>query len=71
MLLKDCAIAFKVMHEKGVVHCDIKSANVLLKKSQEGWLQAIITDFGIARLLSSRQVMVQAFKESQLNGLSL
>lgn len=35
------------------------------------YLHAIITDFGVARLLSSRQVLVQEFKESRMNGLSL
>ena len=59
------------MHLKEVVHCDIKSANVLLKLSLNNKLQAVITDFGVARLLSSRKVMVQEFKESRLNGLSL
>lgn len=37
-LLKNCVQAFTVMHEKGVVHCDIKSANVLLKVAQDGQL---------------------------------
>lgn len=70
-ILHDCASAFRAMHEKGVVHCDIKPANVLLKQSANGQLQAIITDFGVARLLSSRKVMVREFKESRLNGMSL
>lgn len=35
-LLHDCASAFSAMHEKGVVHCDIKPANVLLKISADG-----------------------------------
>lgn len=70
-LLHDCAFAFSSMHTQGVVHCDIKSANVLLKVSEQGKLQAIVTDFGIARLLSSGRIIVSEFKESRLNGLSL
>lgn len=55
-LLLDCSKAYNAMHEKGVVHCDIKPANVLLKLSDYGMLNAVITDFGVARLLSSRNV---------------
>lgn len=59
------------MHVKGVVHCDIKSANVLLKVSDTGKLSAVVTDFGVARLLNTRNVLVKEFKESRLTGLSL
>lgn len=54
------------------MHCDIKSANVLLNVFDSGArLQAVVTDFGVARLLSSREVLVQEFKASRLNGLTL
>lgn len=71
-LLLDCTRAFQAMHQRGVVHCDIKPANILLEYSTNDMkLHAIITDFGVARALSSRENLVTAFQVSRLNGLSL
>ncbi len=36
-------------HRNGVIHGDIKSNNVILTKSIDGSLRAVITDFGLAR----------------------
>lgn len=36
-------------HNRGIVHCDIKPENILLKVQPTGWM-AQISDFGIARL---------------------
>lgn len=36
-------------HRQGVIHCDIKPANILLNQQQE----AIVTDFGFAQLMKS------------------
>ncbi len=36
-------------HSRGVIHCDIKPENILLRLTPEGWT-AKISDFGIARL---------------------
>src|SRR5437764_1404915 len=35
-------------HRSGVIHKDLKSANVILSRSEEGTLRAVITDFGLA-----------------------
>ncbi|HXA50571.1 MAG TPA: tetratricopeptide repeat protein, partial [Candidatus Acidoferrum sp.] len=37
-------------HRQGVIHGDLKSGNVILGKSPEGRMRAVITDFGLARL---------------------
>ena len=37
-------------HRNGVIHGDIKSNNVILTKSSDGSLRAVITDFGLARM---------------------
>ena len=49
----DIATALKYMHtelEKPIVHCDVKSSNVLLNSS----FMAKLGDFGLAREVGSR-----------------
>ncbi|MDR3699940.1 MAG: protein kinase [Candidatus Sulfopaludibacter sp.] len=36
-------------HRQGVIHGDLKPANVILSKTPEGAFRAVITDFGLAR----------------------
>ena len=37
-------------HRQGVIHGDLKCGNVILAKSREGGVRAVVTDFGLARL---------------------
>ncbi|MEO8127344.1 MAG: protein kinase, partial [Bryobacteraceae bacterium] len=37
-------------HRQGVVHGDLKCANVILTKSSDSSIRAVLTDFGLARL---------------------
>jgi eukaryotic-like serine/threonine-protein kinase len=47
-LIEDMADGLSAAHRAGVVHRDFKSGNVMLVE-QHGRMQAIITDFGLAR----------------------
>lgn len=48
-LALEIALGLNYLHRKGVVHCNLKSSNVLLDEN----LHAKITDFGLARIRNS------------------
>jgi len=50
LILAQVSDALSYAHRHGVVHRDIKSANIML--DEEGW--AVVTDFGIAKVLQSQ-----------------
>jgi eukaryotic-like serine/threonine-protein kinase len=57
-LLADLAEALHVMHERGIVHRDVKPANVLLEPAHlpgRNW-NAKLADFGIARLIDDARL---------------
>ncbi len=47
-ILEDVARGLGAAHEAGVVHRDLKSANVMLVRSDDGSERAVVTDFGLA-----------------------
>jgi serine/threonine protein kinase len=47
----ELAESIHTLHENGIVHCDMKPANVLVRSLDP--LDAILTDFGISSLLAS------------------
>lgn len=48
-LIRQVARAIQAAHERGVVHCDVKPANVMVERRPDGELHAHVLDFGIAR----------------------
>ena len=56
------------MHWKGVTHCDMKAANVLVVRDRHGDFFCALTDFGIAQMCSKNAHLVQAFKVVNVRG---
>ncbi|WP_194819744.1 serine/threonine-protein kinase [Nocardia sp. XZ_19_385] len=50
-LLTDAAHALDYAHDQGVLHRDVKPANLLVENSPRHGERAVLTDFGIARTL--------------------
>ena len=59
------------MHLKGVAHCDMKPANVLVDQDRYGDYFCALTDFGIAQMYTENANLVQAFKVVNVRGASV
>jgi serine/threonine protein kinase len=74
-LIYGIANGLRAMHVRYVAHCDIKPANVLLEETMiypnRRILRAVLTDFGIAKILDSRLLAVKSFTIQNLNGASI
>jgi serine/threonine-protein kinase len=50
-LLEGAAEGVHAIHRLGIVHRDLKPANILVRRRENGGLEALVTDFGVARNL--------------------
>ncbi|MBK6436104.1 MAG: serine/threonine protein kinase [Rhodanobacteraceae bacterium] len=55
-VIRDIALGLAYAHEKGVVHRDVKPANVLFRANGT----AVLADFGIAKAMNSNTMATQA-----------
>jgi serine/threonine protein kinase len=69
-ITSDIAQGLLALHMNHIAHCDLKPANVLLERAENGRLVAILTDFGIARIMSDEIVAAKDFNVVNLRGLS-
>jgi serine/threonine protein kinase len=69
-LTSDISQALLALHSSHIAHCDLKPANVLLDRADDGRLVAILTDFGIARITSDVILAAKNFNLVYLRGLS-
>lgn len=46
-MIEQLCVAIEHVHRRGIVHCDIKPANVLVKKTMQGF-EPVLIDFGIS-----------------------
>ncbi|MFI9503605.1 protein kinase [Nocardia sp. NPDC052566] len=56
-LLADAAHGLDYAHQHGVLHRDVKPANILIEHGDHGAERAVLTDFGIARALDDAETM--------------
>jgi serine/threonine protein kinase len=47
----DAAAALAALHAGGVVHCDVKPANMIARAAAETASRAVVIDYGVARIL--------------------
>jgi hypothetical protein len=68
-LATDIAIGLNEMHINGFAHSDVKTANILLDLDRhQNRLIAVLTDFGIARVVNENALLVRAFRVNDNNG---
>lgn len=63
--------ALKDLHQFGIVHNDIKPANILISKSSDGSIIPKLTDFGVSNVIDKTILNVNAFKVKNIIGLSI
>ena len=72
-ILRQLAEAIAYMHQSGVVHSDLKPANVMMdfKFKPNFDVVPVITDFGLSRIVDADMRVVSGFRPSQIRGNSV
>jgi tRNA A-37 threonylcarbamoyl transferase component Bud32 len=67
----DIASGLFALHKKGVIHNDLKPDNVLIDTDNFGRPFCVLTDFGIAQVVTENILQVKMFHVAEIRGLSL
>lgn len=67
----DVANALAEMHHTGVVHSDVKAANILVDNDEIGELFLCMSDFGVSAVVDESLLRVKAMPRSVINGASI
>lgn len=59
LLASRVCFAVSQAHQRGILHGDVKSPNILLKKTHEGSVIPLLCDFGAARRLPSKEACIE------------
>ncbi|KAI3642062.1 hypothetical protein MP228_011617 [Amoeboaphelidium protococcarum] len=71
-LMKTLSQALFIMHSSGIVHLDIKPANILLDFDPHSeMLFSVLTDFGLSKIVDEQTLKVKAFQTGNIKGASL
>jgi serine/threonine-protein kinase len=70
-ILPQITSAVAEMHRQNVVHCDLKPANILIERTADNQIHAVVSDLGIARILNTEDLQVRAFVIANIHGLSM
>eukprot|EP00158_Paraphelidium_tribonemae_P000748 Partr_v1_DN23334_c0_g1_i2_m18377 len=68
---KDVTRALSALHQNGIVHCDLKPDNLLIEGDRRKKFTAVLTDFGIARIVTDKLLKVAAYEVMTVNGASI
>ena len=71
-MIHDILSGVGYMHAAGMVHNDIKPGNVLIDQtSGDRRPHAVLSDFGITQIVTTKSLLVSAFQVSKLQGASI
>jgi len=70
-IIRDICIGVGALHQYGIVHNDLKPANILLEPHPLKQVHAVVTDFGIATIVEPVALTVNAFVVANIAGATL